>query len=320
MSKSKDYFISFSEIASTLGILEGDFLEWVKEDNPEIGKDHIGRKATKRSYLEKCALKKDYLFKLEKSFHAENLEIESESEDKIRFYLIERSRLIGLYAIFIEDLIKLHKEYKKVAEFHGIESPVLAAYLLFSKAISVLSCLCENLKKGYWYVGSMLREIDETLDVALYFILSSEGDSGKLDLKKWFRLGSSPSHFKCREIISEWHSQLNPSINEENHRVLMSSLYGKKSKFTHPTFQSIRDSSVMSYSNGEIVIKNLCYGSSSRQKYLWELTHFTKSSIWTCFQRFMLIFIHSMPLNQKDVDYLLEYDKKFIALDSSWEW
>ena len=76
----------------------------------------------------------------------------------------------------------------------------------------------------------------------------------------------------------------------------------------------------MSYSNGEVVIKRLCYGSSSRQKRLWELAHFTKSSIWTCFQQFMLIFIHSMPLNQKDVDYLLEYDKKFVELDSNLEW
>lgn len=76
----------------------------------------------------------------------------------------------------------------------------------------------------------------------------------------------------------------------------------------------------MSYSNGEVVIKRLCYGSSSRQKRLWELAHFTKSSIWTCFQQFMFIFIHSMPLNQKDVDYLLEYDKKFVELDSNLEW
>jgi hypothetical protein len=217
-------------------------------------------------------------------------------------------------------LIKLHKIYSKTAEFHGIESPVLAAYLLFSKAISILSCLCENLKQGYWYVGSMLREIDETLDVAFYFILSSDTDSGKSDLRKWFRLGSSPSHSKCRETIAEWHSQLDSSFNQENHRILMSSLYRIKSKFTHPTFQPIRDSSVMSYTNGEVVIKRLCYGSSSRQKRLWELTHLTKSSIWTCFQQFMLIFIHSMPLNQKDVDYLLEYDKKFVELDSNWEW
>ena len=223
MSKSKDNFVSFNDAISALGILEDDFLQWVKEDNPGIGKDYINRRAIKKSYLEKCANKDDYLAKIEKSFRAENVELENESENKIRFYQRERSNLLDLYARFIEDLIQLHKNYRKIAEFHGIESPVLAAYLLFSKAISILSCLCENLRQGYWYVGSMLREIDETLDVAFYFILSNNKDSGKSDLRKWFRLGYSPIHSKCRETIAEWHSQLDSSINQENHRILMSS-------------------------------------------------------------------------------------------------
>jgi len=320
MSKPKDYFISFEDACSALGILEDDFQHWVKEDNPEIGKDYMNRKAVKKSYLETCAFKNDYYAKMEKSFRVENEEIEKESENKTLFYQRECANLLTLYATFIDDLGKIHQKYKNIAEHHGPESQVLAAYLLFSKAISILSCLCENLKHGYWYVGSMLREIDETLDVAFYFILSGDKCSDTSDLKKWFRLGRSPSHSKCRIKIAEWHSQLTPSISQENYRVLMSSLYGIKSKFTHPTFQSIRDSSVMSYANGKVTIDKLCYGKTSRQKRLWELTHFTKSSIWTCFQQFMLIFIHSMPLIQKDIDFLLEYDKKFIELDSSWKW
>jgi hypothetical protein len=320
LSKSKDDFISFGDACSALGILEGDLLQWIKEDNPEIGKDYINKKAIRKSYIEECAQKNDYNAKIEKSFRSENWELNNESENKSQFYQRERSELLSLYATFIGDLTQLHQNYKNTAEFHGPESPVLAAYLLFAKAISTISCLCENLRQGYWYVGSMLREIDETLDVAFYFIITKDNKSGASDLRKWFRLGRSPIHHKCREAISEWHSQLDPSIEKENHKILMSSLYGVKSKFIHPTFQSIRDCSVMSYSNGKVLIESLCYGKSSRLKRLWELTHLTKSSIWTCFQQFLLIFIHSMPLNQKDVDFLLAYDKQFIELDRSWDW
>jgi len=320
MSKSKDYFVSFIDAASALGIIGDDFLQWVKKDIPEVGKDYMNRKAIRKSYLETCALKPDYLDKLERSFRFENVELKGETGQKIEFYQRERLNLLKLYSVFIADLVKLHKKYKDSAELHGLESPVLAAYLLFSKAISILICLCENLEQGYWYVGSMLREIDETLDVALYFILSKDKGTGKSDLRKWFRLGASPDHSKCRKTIAEWHSQLNPSMTQDNQQILMSRLYGLKSKFTHPTFQSIRDCSIMSYTNGEVSIERLCYGISSRQKRLWELAHFTKSSIWTCFQQFMLIFVQSMPLLKEDVDYLLEYDKKFAELDSSWEW
>lgn len=198
MRNPKDYFVSFSDAAHILGIMDDDFLEWVKEDNPEIGKDYLNKEAIRYSYLDKCAAKNDYLDKLEKSFLLENKEVKNSSK-KIDFYKKERLSLVDLYTVFIGELINLHKKYAKRAACHGLESPVFAAYLLFSKAISVLSCLCENLKQGYWYVGSMLREIDETLDLALYFILSKDNDSGKLDLKKWYRLGSSPRHLDyCR--------------------------------------------------------------------------------------------------------------------------
>jgi len=106
MSKSNDYFVSYGDAASALGVLEDDFLQWMKEDNPETDKDYINRIAIRKSYLEKCAFKNDYLAKLEKSFRAENIELESESENKIRFYQRERLNLINQHTMFIEDLIK----------------------------------------------------------------------------------------------------------------------------------------------------------------------------------------------------------------------
>jgi hypothetical protein len=317
MNNPKDHFVSFGDAAHILGIIDDDFLQWVKEDNPEIGKDYLNKDAIRYSYLEYCADRDDYLEKLEQSFGLEIIEIIN-SLKKDKFYKEERLYLIDLYTNFISELISLHQKYAKRAERHGIESPVLAAYLLFSKAISVLSCLCDNLKQGYWYVGSMLREIDETLDVALYFILSKDNDSGKFDLKKWYRLGFSPPHRKCRKVIAEWHSKL--INNDNNHENLMINLYKIKSKFIHPTFNVIRDCSVISYNQGEVTIENLCYGVSAREQRLWELTHFTKSSIWTCFQQFLIIFAHSMPLEQTDINYLRQYNRKFAELDSKLEW
>jgi hypothetical protein len=320
MSKPKDYYVSLEDAAFALGILDNDFLLWVKEDSPEIGRNYMNEKAILNSYLNECSKKENYLSKFKNSMQAENYEIENETTSKINFYQKERIDLLNLYTDFINDLIKLHQKFKEIVEKHGVESPVLAAYLLFSKAIATISCLVENLKNGYWYVGSMLREIDETLDVAHYFIISNPNETGNLDLQKWFRLGISPSHSKCRKAISKWYSELSPSVTQENHQELMGHLYGKKSKFTHPTFQSIRDCSLVSYQEDEVEIKNMCYGISSRQKRLWELTHFSKSSIWTCFQQFMVIFIDSMPLNQKDLDYLMSYNEKFTPLHDNLKW
>lgn len=321
MRKPKnDYFVSLGDAAFTLGVLESDLLQWVKKDSPEVGHDYLNRKAIRKSYMERCAHKNDYLSKLKNSLHAEKKEIENESEETIQFYNNERAALIELYVEFIGDLKNLHQKYLKTVEAHGIENPVLAAYLLFSKAISTLSCLCDNLKNGYWYVGSMLREIDETLDVAHYFIINKDVNSNKTDLENWFRLGLSPAHFKCRKAIAKQYAQLDPSVNQKNHEMLMSSLYGAKSKFIHPTFLSIRDCSIITYQEKEVSIKQQCYGTSIRHKRLWELTHFSKSSIWTSFQLFMVIFIDSMPLDQRDIDYLLEYDNKFANLTDNLKW
>lgn len=309
MNKANDCFISFRDAANTLGVIEADFLQWVNVDTPEIGADHMGRIAVRKSYVVQCSSKSDYLAKLENSFRSENIESSSEFV-QVELYQKELSSLIKNYNDHIEGLVNLHKKYLDSAQSHGLESPVFAAYLLFSRAISILSCLCENVKIGYGYAGSMLRDIDETLDVALYFILSKDKDDGKTDLQKWFRLGKSPKHSKCRKVISEWNSQINASIDKNNHEKLMSTIYEMKSKFTHPTFPSIRDCSVMSYANGKISIESLCYGISSRQNRLLELAHFAESSIWTCYQQFMLIFINSMPLSSEDINKLLECDRK----------
>jgi len=315
MSKDKDYFISFSEAAFALGITDKDFLEWVRQDRPEIGVNYINKKAIRKSYLEKCIFKNDYLKKLEKSFQVENQEIENEIANKIVFYQKERKYLIDNYLVLIADLIELHKKYEDTAVMHGIESPVLAAYLLFSRAIAILSCLCENIKQGFYYAGSMLREIDETLDVALYFILSKDKDTGKNDLMKWYRVGFSPSHSKCRKTIAE--ATKNKTFDFE---FLMSTIYGKKSAFIHPTFHSIRDCCIISFENERVLLKNLCYGISLRQERLYELAHFARSSIWTCFQQFLFIFVSSMPLNQSDIDYLVEYDRIFREWDRKLNW
>lgn len=320
MSKSKDNFISFDEASGVLGLLNSDFQKWVEKDKPEIGEDYIHKLSIRKSYLEECAHKEDYLAKLERSFQAEIRELENESESKIAFYKKERSSLIKLYEGFLSELQTLHEKYREIAESHGLESSVFAAYLLFSKAIAIANCLCENLKHGYWYVGSMMREIDETLDVGLYFVIMDGTAIGKSDLWSWFRLGASPQHAKCRKAISEWNSKIDPSIDQNSHQLLMIGLYGMKSKFTHPTFNPIRECGVMSVMEGIVSVKELCYGKSCRQKRLWELTHFIKSSIWTCFQQFFLTFMHAMPLKQEDIDYLLAYYKMFMALDSALEW
>ena len=49
MSNPKDPFISLHDVASALGILDSDLLEWVKQDNPEIGYDFMNRSSIRKS-------------------------------------------------------------------------------------------------------------------------------------------------------------------------------------------------------------------------------------------------------------------------------
>lgn len=190
----------------------------------------------------------------------------------------------------------------------------MAAYLLFSRVISTLKMSCLCLRNGYWTSGSLLREIDECLDLALYFVITKNTSKGKQVLQKWFRQNYAPQHSDCRREIAIHMASIDKDVDVKQHQELLNELYQKKSKFTHPAYATVRE--VTSYNvDGDTSVVEIDYGPCGYERKLHELTHFFRSSLWSSFQIFIACFVQEFPLAKEDIEYLHKYDKKFQSWD-----
>lgn len=318
MSKkqSKKSIFAVEDVAHNLGILQIDLEEWIEADRPKIYKDYRGRDSLSSKYVNGCASKPEYKDKLNKCLISEyNRRVSDKDNKQNDLFKTKRNELLEDYKKYINDLEALHTKYLSKANVFDSETAVAAAYLLFARAIALLNLVRDCIDHDYWFAGNMLRDIDETLDVALYFIVSEETPSGKRNLEKWFRSNIAPKHMICRDVISQWKTRINPEYDKENNESLMMELYHKKSKWIHPTFSSIRDIVIYEVDDNKVKVTGFDYGACTYERRLHELTHFFRHSIWTAFQFFMLCFRHSMPLEKKDIDSLLGYDKLFQEKD-----
>ena len=190
MSKSKKReptkkYIAIGDVAHDLGLLDSDVISWVAIDHPELTQDHRGRSCINTCFLDKYSHSKQYLRALRNSIASQVDESAARSNQRAQLKK-ERKDLISSYEAFIKELEDLHQKYMQVANSHGFESAVMAAYLLFGRAINLLNMGCLCLKHGYWYSGSVLRDIDETLDLALYFVLTDGAAEGERARHRWF--------------------------------------------------------------------------------------------------------------------------------------
>lgn len=308
MSNGK-HFAAVDDIAHDLGVLERDLLEWVRRERLVLSRDSRGRLAIETKYRNRFAQSQEYEQCIKRSINADWHGWE-ESRDSKQSFQEKRLGILAFYDEYIEELRNLHLSIKADVNQHHEESAVRAAYLLFSKAISCLQMGCDNIRQGYWVAGSVIREVDEAIDLARYFVVTSDSDTGKKALKKCFRENFSPTHSECREALSKNMASIAGEEGYEEHRLLMNELYKKKSKWVHPTFSAIREVTQFSVSE-KIDINECCLGVTEHEKKLLELTEFYKSSIWSTFQAFLLCFHSALPLNQAMSDQLLEIDKAF---------
>jgi hypothetical protein len=237
--------------------------------------------------------------------------LESDKINKKDEILIQKIKeLLKQYRKDIEVLEKIHNKYKNKVNILNDETALAAAYILFAKVINLLNMACLCLEKFYLNTGSLLRIIDETIDVAEYFIISEDTEKGDLDLKKWFREGVSPMHSICREELSKNMSSIiqnKPKANEE----LMKTLYHLKSKMIHPTRNVILESLIYSEKEGILLLNSFEYKRCSYARRVYKLVEFFKSSIWTAFQGFLYCFDKKMPLGKDDKDILMSFDNKY---------
>ena len=239
------------------------------------------------------------------------LSFESDKKNKKDEILIQKTKeLLKQYRKDIEVLERTHNKYKNNVNILNDETALVAAYILFIKVINLLNMVCLCLENFYLNAGTLLRIIDETIDVAEYFIISEGTEKGDLDLKIWFREDVSPKNFICREELSKYTSSIIQNKPEAN-KELMNTLYQQKSKMIHPTRNFILESLIYSEKEGILLPNSFDYKKCSYARKIYELTKFFESSIWTAFQGFFMCFHEKMPLEKDDKDILISFNDKY---------
>ena len=308
--------IPIVDAAYTLCVLESDINNWIDKDKPILVKDSIGRLCVPEDFVNKCASNPGYKEAVRKAIYSEiRLRINDETSNQNENFREQRLSLLNEYNKYIKDLQELHLKYIEKIDILNNENGLVAAYILFFKAISLLWTASDCIKVGQWFSGSFLREIDETLDLAHYFIIAENATAGKKHLRNWFRLNKAPKNKTCREAISKWEYSINPQHSEADYKILHNELYYKKSKWIHPTLNLIREGIIFEESNGEVIAKGFDYRTCGYERKLFEYTQFLKSSIWSAYQDFMICFRDKMPLEKADIEFILDYDKLFNNLD-----
>lgn len=301
--------VAIENMAHDLGIQQEDLTEWLNNQSAQITRDFMGRDAVKSEFKTRFASSEEYPAALIKSIKIENFH-KKLSNVESQHFKYQRIRLIEKYRILISTLQEIHQNQLEVINTKNPEAEIRAAYLLFSKAINCLYMGCDNLEAGYWFAGSVIREIDETVDLAQYFLYTKDTKEGQNALKCWFRQNQTPKHSICREVIADRMASINPNVERDNHKSLVNELYQKKSKWVHPTFGTIRETAEFNPEES-LEILRLNYRFSEFEVKIYELTDFFRSSIWTVFSTFTICFINDLPLPQEDLNKLRHYDNLF---------
>ena len=307
--------INVETLSYRLGLADEDVYAWIKRDAPTMSQDHMGRPTVPFEFLEQYSHSTDYIEALNKALLFENRVLGSADPKINQKWKEEKLRILESCRVYINDLETTHRKYLQPINVTGYGSKLMAAYLLYSRVISTLKMCCLCQEHDYWHWGSLLREIDEGLNLAEYFVTEGDSPTGKTYLHKWFRQNYAPKDSVCRDILSESLTVTNPSYSKENNIELMKELYEKKSKLTHQTLRSIREITKFKILNGMAVIEKIEYGPIGYQNKLLELAVLFRSNLLPCFPTFLKCF-QGLPLNPEDITYLCKVSKKLMDEDT----
>jgi len=227
-------------------------------------------------------------------------------EDKI--FLQDIQTNLADYRVDIGILENIHAKY--LPRFRSVfeNTPLMAAYLLYARVINLLNMGCAVLEAGYWNAGLILRQIDETVDLAEYFSCSEPTPELQCDVLRWFRVNRTPHPSEIRKATATLGIS---GKDSERHLYIMDKLYDKKSKFVHPAFLPIRETLRMNFMDDAVAVTGFDYGPCSYPRKLYGLTLFYRSSIWTATQGFEFCFKRQIPLDLEDAKCLHEINSKF---------
>lgn len=306
-----------NDVCHILYVLLSFVKEFIKEKQIETLTDEYGRHCISDADFKVLAYseeaKKASLIALREDSDIR----ESDIRNELDIDLIKKTNeKIKEYRGLINILQKIHSKHKFKVDIFKVdiindETALVASYLLFYKAINLLHMACACLEHSYFNAGVFLRLIDETIDIAEYFVISEGTSAGDKHLKAWFRENMAPSHATCRLENSKFMAQIDPEFSAENQKGLMDKLYNKKSKWIHPNFNSIRESLVTKPSISVVDFTGFDYDHCSNPRKIYELTLFFRSSIWSTFQGFYMSFVPNNFVDEADKRLLLEIDRHF---------
>lgn len=304
--------VSFEDCASLLGLSLQGAKDLISTAEYKLTKDKLGRPAI--SHTDFVLMSSDPAVVLEVNRTAnrdavwlkENLTTHDE-----QFLREEIARKLAAYKGYIAVLSTIHFQHLQYVDPLHTRTPLAAAYLLFARVINLLNMGVSTLESGYWNAGVLLRQIDETIQLAEYFSQFGTTVKGQREIASWFRDNRTPEPKKVRTALAKRHAEIMGVGNGEEYLATMDHLYNLKSKWIHPTFAPIRETiSTRPVDNGVNAI-GFDYGPCKNPITLHELVLFYRPSIWTSVQGFIHCFAEPIPLGKDDLQKLFELDQKF---------
>ena len=309
----EENLVHVDDVTYTLRVLPGQMKALLAKNRVKVC-TFQGKPAIKQGDFKKLAHSQDVH---EASLKALCFEVGKREADeksgKSQRFCSEIAIKIETYRSYIQALEDIHAGYHDHLDPLHDETPLVAAYILYSRVISLLKMGCLCLENHFWDARILLRPIDEAVDLADYFVISQNTDQGRTHLGEWFRENQSPPNSTCRQVIAE-HTQ-STTESKDWFKGIMTDLYRKKSKAIHHTYNGIMEVYKAKTEDGGIVPLGFDYGPCSYPRKLRDSRRLFQFSISTAVKRFYWCFVDQLPLRQEDIDTLSALDQKLCRED-----
>ena len=237
--------------------------------------------------------------------------VEDEKSGLDRVFAGRTKAKLSIYRAHIGHLANMHLKYLPFFGSSIKKTPLMAAFLLYARVINLLNMGCTALEAGFWNAGLILRQIDETVQLAQYFSSCSGDEKVQREVVLWFMENRTPEAKDIRIALAAHHEKTFGASDAEALLADMNDLYNKKSKWVHPAFNPIKEAVKFKINGTEICVDGFDYGTCTNPRKLYELTVFYRSSVWTAFQGFALCFQLQIPIDSDDAQSLHLLDQKF---------
>ncbi len=182
---TRETLIPVDDAIYTLRISRHLFHTWRDQGRFDVRINTSGKQCISQKDLKKLAYTEDARKGALDAFKAGAVRCQTDKLTRMdAIFLTQNSKKIQKYKSYIKTVEAIHASYHDSLDILNTESPLVAAYALYAKVINLLYMTCLCLDKAFWYSGVLLRIIDETIDLAIYFIIRGKTNQGKKHLEE----------------------------------------------------------------------------------------------------------------------------------------